>query len=143
MKNFSTLLWQFAIVTLWLLSIVMIIRASLMSGFSRPTPSVELSYPWFGVIFTSAVTAIECVFLYLILRPQKYTWSPLRLGIAFGIFLVLSVPANYIFFIFDLPPLAYVPSEFTVLVTTLLLLLLVISVLFWLYKYFFRKDLTT
>ena len=76
----------------------------------------------------SIVITIECAILYLLLRPQKYAWLPSRLGIAFGVLFVFSIGAVITLLTFDLPAYIYVPSEFTILVTLLLFLLLIITV---------------
>ena len=126
MKNFFILLWRCTIAVLWLLSLLAIIEAGFKPGFMT-RPSAEPSYPWLGVILMSIVITIECALLYIMLRPEKYVWSPSRLGSAFGVFFVFSIGALNTLLTFDLPAYLYVPSEFTILVTLLLLLLLIIT----------------
>ena len=133
MKNLFILLWRCAIAILWLLSLLAIIRAGFAPGFMQ-SPSAEASYPWVGVILMGILITIECALLYLMLRPEKYVWSPSRLGIAFGVFFVFSIGAVNTLLTFDLPAYVYVPSRFTILVSLLLLLLLIITVLISLVK---------
>ena len=127
MKNIFIHLWRCTVAILWLLSLLATVDAGFKPGFMTP-PSAEASYPWVGVILMSIVITIECAILYLLLRPQKYAWSPSRLGIAFGVFFVFSIGAVITLLTFDLPTYFYIPSEFTILVALLLLLLLIITV---------------
>lgn len=126
MKNFFILLWRCIVALFWFLSLLAIIQASFKPGFMS-FPSAEPSYPWFGVILISSVVTIECILLYLMLRPEKYAWSPLRVGIAFAVFCGFSIGAAITLLTVDLPAYVYVPSEFTILVTFFLLVLLIIT----------------
>jgi hypothetical protein len=104
MKKFFAFLWRVTIPMLWLLSVLAIVRGGLNSGlapypilsegqsYPSPLPLRELPpYPWATVIIMSIVTAIESAVLYLILRPSKFAWSLTRAGVAFAVFLPLSI----------------------------------------------------
>jgi len=93
MKNFFAFLWRATIPILWLLSVLAIVRGGFDPGFVWPPPPVGQSYPypWTRVIVISIVTAVECVVLYLILRPSHFARSLKRVGVAFAVFLPLSI----------------------------------------------------
>jgi len=102
-------------------------RGGFQPGFVPPLPPGQTyPYPWLGVILTSAVTAIESIVLYLVLRPNRFAWSILRVGIAFAVYFGLSVLVVYTFAT-DLPGYAYVPGMFTLSLTVLLFVLLIIT----------------
>ena len=128
MRTSYILLWRCTVVLLWILSEQAIVRAGFQPIFGLySSPGHPNPYPWGGVTLMSLVTVVECTLLYLLLHPQKFAWSPSRLGIAFGVFFVFSIGAVITLLTFDLPAYVYVPSEFTILVTLLLLLLLIIT----------------
>ena len=89
----------------------------------------------------SIVVTIESALLYIMLRPEKYVWSPSRLGIAFGVFFVFSIGGVNTLLTTDLPESFYVTSEFTILMTLLLLLLLsIITVAISLVKWISKRT---
>ena len=139
MKNFLILLWRCTVAILWVLSLLVVIRAGFAPTFMA-LPSAEPSYLWVEVILMSIVITIECALLYLMLRPQKYAWSPSRLGIAFGVFLIFSIGAVNTLLTFDLPEPIYVPSMFTILVTLLLLLSWIITIVISLVKWISKRT---
>ena len=141
MKNSFILLWRCTVAIFWVLSLLAIIRAGFAPVFMA-LPSAEPSYLWVEVTLMSIVITIECALLYLMLRPQKYAWSPIRLGIAFGVFFVFSIAAVNTLLTFDLPQPIYVPSVFTILVTLLLLLSLIITVVISLVKWISKRTST-
>jgi hypothetical protein len=127
MKKIFALLWQITIPILWLLSVLAIVCAGFQLGFVLPPPvGQSYPYPLVGVILMSIVTAIESAFLYLILRPHKFDWSLRRVVIAFGIFLTLSIVVIYTT-VTDLPGYVYIPGDFTLLLTFLLFILLIVT----------------
>ena len=131
MKHFFAFLWRAAIPMLWLLSVLAIIRGGFQPGLVwRPPPgqTYTFHYPWLGVILTSVVTAMECAFLYLVLRPDRWVWSLPRVGVAFAIFFILSVLVAYTTAT-DQPGYAYIPGDLTLLLTLLLFILLIITVI--------------
>jgi hypothetical protein len=126
-KSFSIFLWQATIPILWLVSVIAAFRGGFHLGYVPPPPPGQTyPYPWLGVIMTSVITAIESIFLYLVLRPHKFAWSIYRVGIAFAVFFALSVLAVYTFAT-DQPGYAYVPGQFTLSLTALLFVLLIIT----------------
>ena len=140
MKNFFVLLWRYAIPLLWLLSVQAIIRGGFQPGFGQlPPPGQSYPYPWAGVILTITVATFESAILYFVLRPDKFVLALPRFGAAFGIFFVLSIGAYYILLTTDLPRYVYVLSEFTMLVTLLIFLLLIIFVPISLVKHLWKK----
>jgi len=114
---------------LWIVSVLVAFRGGFQPGFVPPPPPGETyPYPWVGVILASIVTGIECAFLYLVLRPYRFTWSLLRVGVAFAVFLALSILVIYTFAT-DQPGYAYVPGSFTLVLTFLLFILLIITIM--------------
>jgi hypothetical protein len=135
-----TFLWQAAIPILWLGSVVSAFNGGFQLGYVPPPPPGQTyPYPWIGVILTILVTAIESIFLYLIVRPRKFAWSFARAGSAFAVFFVLSLLAAYTMAT-DQPGYAYVPGEFTFLLTFLLSVLLVITVVVNATKYLMLRK---
>lgn len=114
---------------LWIVSVLVAFRGGFQPGFvPPPPPGVTSPYPLVGVILVSIVTGIESAFLYLVLRPLRFTWSLLRVGVAFAAFLVLSILVIYTFAT-DEPGYAYVPGSFTLVLTFLLFILLIITII--------------
>src|SRR5688572_26034698 len=110
MKKFFALLWRVTIPILWLLSVLAIIRGGFQLGFVRPLPiGQSYPYPWLGVVIMSIVTALESALLYFILRPHNFSWSLLRVTVAFVIFLILSAIAIFTT-VTDMPGYFYVPG---------------------------------
>lgn len=129
MKNFFVLIWRYAIPLFWLLSVQAIVRGGFQPGFGQlPPPGQSYPYPLVGVILTITVNAFESAILYFVLRPDKFVLAPSRVGVAFGSFFVLSISAYYILLTTDLPRYLYILSEFTMLLTLMLFLLLIIVV---------------
>jgi H+/Cl- antiporter ClcA len=139
LKPFLKFLWRAIIPGLWLFSVIEAFRGGFHPGLVTysPPPGQSYPYPWTGVILTIIVTAIESVLLYVILRPDRFAWSLPRVGIAFVVFFLLSILVFYTFAT-DQPGYAYVPSEYTLLVTILLFVLLIITAMIVL-----MKSLTT
>ncbi|MFT3890201.1 MAG: hypothetical protein QM730_01090 [Anaerolineales bacterium] len=135
MKPFLVFLRQAIIPILWFGSVVSAFLGGFQPGYVPPPPPGQTyPYPWVGVIFTIFITAIKSVFLYLILRPRKFAWSLVRAGSAFAVFFILSILSAYTMAT-DQPGYAYVPGEFTFLLTFLLSILLVTTVVVNLTKY--------
>jgi hypothetical protein len=128
LKSFLVVLWRATIPILWLYSVLEAVRGGFQLGFVTyaPPPGQTYPYPWVGVILTIIATAIESIFLYLVLRPHRFAWSLPRVGIAFAVFFLLSILVFYTYAT-DLPGYFYVPGEFTLLLTFLLFILLVIT----------------
>jgi hypothetical protein len=148
MKNFFAFLWRATIPILWLLSVLAIVRGGFDPGFvpyqvlpegqSYPSPlPVRESppYPWAGVIVISIATAIECAVLYLILRPSKFAWSLKRVGVAFAVFLPLSIWLSRTINI-DVAGDLFALGVFTLLLAFLLFILLIITAVVTVVKHF-------
>jgi hypothetical protein len=129
MKKIVIFLWRATIPTLWIFSVLFAFRGGFQFGLVPPPPPGETyPYPWVGMILVSIITGIECAFLYLVLRPSRFTWSLLRVGVAFAVFLILSILVVYTFAT-DQPGYAYVPGSFTLVLTFLLFILLFITII--------------
>ena len=133
MKKILFFLWQFSIPILWLTSVLSTIYEGFRSGYSQQL-SIENSYPWTGVIFTIFELTLLCVFLYLILRPDRFTWSLYRIGSAFAVAFALSwivvwaTPT-------DQPRYVYVLGSFSFILSLLIFILLIITIIKSLTKY--------
>jgi H+/Cl- antiporter ClcA len=110
-------------------------RGGFQLGYVPPLPSGQTyPYPWVGVILAIIATAIPSIFLFLVLRPHRFTWSLPRVGIAFTVFFLLSFLVLYTS-VTDQPGYAYVPGDFVFLLTFLLFILLIITVTIVLVKH--------
>ena len=126
MQNFLAFLSKVTIPVIWLLSVI----ATLKAGFDPLPISMEINYPypWAGVIVTIGQITLECIFIFFILRPDRFTWSPYRVGGAFIITYALS------FLVYwatptDQPSYAYIFSIFSSVLSFLLLILFVITII--------------
>ncbi len=127
MKSFFVFLWRATIPILWLVSVLAAFRGGFQLGYVPPPPPGQTyPYPWLGVILTSVVTATESALLYLVLRPHRFVWSIRRVGISFAVFLTLSI-LGICTFVTDQPGYAYVPGQYTFLLTAFLFVLLIIT----------------
>jgi hypothetical protein len=137
-KKFFSFLWRATIPILWLLSVLAVIRGGFQPGLVWLPPPGEIysfSYPWVGVILTSVVTAIECAFLYFVLRPDRLIWSLPRVSLAFAIFFLLSILVAFTT-VTDQPGYAYIPGDLILLLTLLLFMLLIITAIVRLVHHF-------
>jgi hypothetical protein len=140
MKIFFALLWRATIPILWLLSVLAIVRGGFDPGFVwQPPPGQTYSfhYPWLGVTLISIVTAIECAFLYFVLRPDRLVWSLKRVGIAFAVFLPLSIWLSRTINI-DVAGHVFTLGVFTLLLAFLLFILLIIIAVMTVAKHFLQ-----
>ncbi len=136
MKPVFTFLWCIAILILWLLSVWAAFNGGFQPGLITPLPNDP--YPWKDVVFVSIETAIESAFLCIFLLPNRFSWSISRVGIAFGIFFVLSIGISSTVPT-DLPGYAYVLGNFTLLLMRLLFFAFIITIIVVLSKYVWKK----
>lgn len=130
MKHFFAFLWRAAIPMLWLLSVLAIVRGGFQPGLVwQPPPGQTYSfhYPWLGVTLMSVMTAMECAFLYFVLRPDRWIWSLPRVGVAFALFLILS-PVFLRTTTVDVAGDLFAFGAFNLLLMLLLFILLIITV---------------
>ena len=141
MKQFFTFLRRAAIPMLWLLSVLAIVRGGFQPGLVwQPSPGQTYSfhYQWLGVILMSAATAMECAFLYLVLRPVRWVWSLPRVGVAFALFLILS-PVFIRTTTVDVAGSLFAFGAFNLLLTLLLFILLIITAVVTVVKQFSKR----
>ena len=126
MKKFLAFLPQVSIPVLWLTSVI----AALNAGFDPLPLSMENNYPypWAGVTVAIIKTAFECIFIFFILRPDRFTWSPYRVGSAFVTTYALSFLA-YWTTPTDQPNYAHVFGVFSSVLSLLLFILLIITII--------------
>jgi len=128
MKAFFGFVVRWAIPALWLLAVA----RAVMGGFERGFEPVENAakpfvYPWTGVLLVCLWMALESAILYIILQPQKFTWSLPRITSALVIFIILSYVHSFIMAT-DQAGYFYVPAAFTFVITAFLLVLFLIGV---------------
>ena len=87
----------------------------------------------------SIVTALESALLYFILRPNNFSWSLLRVTVAFVILLILSAIVIFTA-VTDMPGYFYVPGGFTIFLTFLLFILFIITVGINTVEYFSKRT---
>ena len=140
MKKFLTFLWRATIPILWPLSVLAIVRGGFNPGFVWPPLPVGQSYPypWASVIVMSIVTAVECAFFYLILRPDRLFWSLPRAGIAFAVSLplfILGLRTTPV----DVAGNLFAFGIFNLLLVFLLFILLIITAMVTVVKYILKR----
>jgi len=108
---------RYGLLGYWTVFAVWTLRAGQQPGLVPP--GVVISYPWWGVLWTWMILAVEVAIFYAILRPRTFSGSLGRLGIAVLFSLCLAI-WEVMFIDTDMPGFAYMPGTFALVTTAIL-----------------------